>query len=492
MNKQVLIPSFRIVTRIASAGVFAMLLAGCSSDAFRFSNPYSNPFGSGADATPTGTIRKHHIYHPAPIHRDSAIRSLPLSAPGQGDVQRVAKVEKYHYQAPSAPHYQPIQQQARNDFHAPSQRVAAGRSGHWSAEGGTPIVVATGESAALLATRYGVPEADLLRVNGIYSAAQVQPGTRLVIPVYNGKVANSAMAQPEARAPRVAQVEPARHQRMAAEAPAPMPPSRHERLARLEREAQASRRPTQERVAETRSAHAHAVHLPLAKDDQPERSAMRDRAPRSLQQQQAEIKHHHHEKVAKVESEDDKPRDRKVANLEGRKSKLVPRRVAELPAKAKNEQEDATREVAAAPAAVAKVDPTPTASLPQSMASASEKMRWPARGRIIRGFAPGQNDGINIAVPDGTAVHAVDGGVVAYAGNELKGYGNLVLIRHPNGFVSAYANNGALEVKRGQTVTRGQVIAKSGQSGNVASPQLHFELRKGATPVNPTHFLASL
>jgi murein DD-endopeptidase MepM/ murein hydrolase activator NlpD len=89
-------------------------------------------------------------------------------------------------------------------------------------------------------------------------------------------------------------------------------------------------------------------------------------------------------------------------------------------------------------------------------------------------------------------VKAAEGGVVAYAGSELKGYGNLVLIRHPNGFVSAYANNGDLSVKRGQQVKRGDAIAKSGQTGNVASPQLHFELRKGSTPVDPTGYLAGL
>ena len=83
-------------------------------------------------------------------------------------------------------------------------------------------------------------------------------------------------------------------------------------------------------------------------------------------------------------------------------------------------------------------------------------------------------------------------GGLRIAGSELKGYGNLVLIRHPNGFVSAYANNGELSVKRGDVVKRGQVIAKSGQSGNVSSPQLHFELRKGSTPVDPTSYLAGL
>ena len=109
---------------------------------------------------------------------------------------------------------------------------------------------------------------------------------------------------------------------------------------------------------------------------------------------------------------------------------------------------------------------------------------------MIQGFKAGGNDGINIAVPEGTAVKAAEDGVVAYAGSELKGYGNLVLVRHPNGFVSAYANNGSLDVKRGDTVKRGQTIAKSGQSGNVSSPQLHFELRKGAQPVDPATYLA--
>ena len=137
---------------------------------------------------------------------------------------------------------------------------------------------------------------------------------------------------------------------------------------------------------------------------------------------------------------------------------------------------------------------TPAAA-PQAAAepdSDKPEFRWPARGRIIQGFKAGSSEGIKIALPEGTAVKAAEAGVVAYAGNELKGYGNLVLIKHPNGFVSVYANNGDISVKRGDTVKRGQLIAKSGQSGNVSSPQLHFELRKGSTPVDPTDFLAGL
>ena len=93
-------------------------------------------------------------------------------------------------------------------------------------------------------------------------------------------------------------------------------------------------------------------------------------------------------------------------------------------------------------------------------------------------------------MPEGTPVKAADDGTVAYAGNELKGYGNLVLIRHSNGYVTAYAHASELMVKRGDSVKRGQTIAKSGQTGNVSSPQLHFEVRKGATPVDPMQHLA--
>jgi murein DD-endopeptidase MepM/ murein hydrolase activator NlpD len=119
--------------------------------------------------------------------------------------------------------------------------------------------------------------------------------------------------------------------------------------------------------------------------------------------------------------------------------------------------------------------------------------RWPARGRVISGAGAmtngQQNDGINLALPEGTPVHAAEDGVVAYAGSELKGYGNLVLVRHSNGFVTAYAHASEIMVKRGDQVRRGQVIAKSGQTGNVSSPQLHFEIRKGSTPVDPTQYL---
>ncbi len=89
-----------------------------------------------------------------------------------------------------------------------------------------------------------------------------------------------------------------------------------------------------------------------------------------------------------------------------------------------------------------------------------------------------------------TAIQAMaEDGVVAYSGSELKGYGNLILVRHSNGYVTAYAHASELMVKRGDTIKRGQVIAKSGQTGEVGSPQLHFEIRKGSSAVDPLQFL---
>ncbi|PHS27988.1 MAG: hypothetical protein COA84_03040 [Robiginitomaculum sp.] len=117
---------------------------------------------------------------------------------------------------------------------------------------------------------------------------------------------------------------------------------------------------------------------------------------------------------------------------------------------------------------------------------------WPLNGRVVSTFGakPGgtRNDGINISAPAGTAVRAAGSGTVVYAGAELKSFGNLILIRHPNGWVSAYAHNRKLLVKEGATVKTGDTIAEVGATGSVSTPQLHFETRRGRDPVNPmTH-----
>ena len=148
-----------------------------------------------------------------------------------------------------------------------------------------------------------------------------------------------------------------------------------------------------------------------------------------------------------------------------------------------------TRTAAAVPRPVE----SPRTAEPSPPAPSGGGFVWPVDGRIISEFGPkggGRfNDGINIAAPEGTAVRAADGGTVAYAGNELRGFGSMLLIKHPGGWVTAYAHNQDLLVRRGDSVSRGQTIARVGSSGGVGQPQLHFELRKGKKAVDPLDYL---
>jgi murein DD-endopeptidase MepM/ murein hydrolase activator NlpD len=122
-------------------------------------------------------------------------------------------------------------------------------------------------------------------------------------------------------------------------------------------------------------------------------------------------------------------------------------------------------------------------------AGAAGRFSWPVSGRVIAEFGPrpggAHNDGINIEAPRGTPILAADAGEVIYVGNELRGFGNLVLIRHSDGWVTAYAHADEVMVQRGAQVRRGDTIGRVGTSGNIRAPQLHFEVRRGTRPVNP-------
>jgi murein DD-endopeptidase MepM/ murein hydrolase activator NlpD len=150
---------------------------------------------------------------------------------------------------------------------------------------------------------------------------------------------------------------------------------------------------------------------------------------------------------------------------------------------------------APAPQAVAPEPPASSNAAPAPSRSGSAFL-WPVRGRVLAAYGSKtdgtHNDGINIGAPKGAAVQAADAGIVAYTGNELRGYGNLILVKHPNGWISAYAHCDLVLVKRGEKVVRGQVIARVGSTGNVGEPQLHFELRRGNHPVDPGEFLTPL
>jgi murein DD-endopeptidase MepM/ murein hydrolase activator NlpD len=148
----------------------------------------------------------------------------------------------------------------------------------------------------------------------------------------------------------------------------------------------------------------------------------------------------------------------------------------------------------AAAATPAPAAPTQVATAPAAQpvaATTSDKFRWPVSGRILTDFASSKGTGINIEASEGSPVKAAENGTVIYVGSGVEGYGNLILIRHPNGYVSAYAHLGSMNVTKGANVSRGDTIGAAGMTGSVTKPQLHFELRKGATPVDPVPLLAS-
>lgn len=134
-----------------------------------------------------------------------------------------------------------------------------------------------------------------------------------------------------------------------------------------------------------------------------------------------------------------------------------------------------------------------TVSAPPPSLKRKAKFAWPVRGQVVSSFGTigkgRTNDGINIKAAKGTTVKAADSGTIAYAGNELKGFGNLILIKHNDGWITAYAHNEKILVKKGQKVAKGEKISTVGATGGVSTPQLHFEIRAGKKPVNPMSYL---
>jgi murein DD-endopeptidase MepM/ murein hydrolase activator NlpD len=198
-------------------------------------------------------------------------------------------------------------------------------------------------------------------------------------------------------------------------------------------------------------------------------------------------------RIVVVPSDKPKKKATKVAHLDrgtGLKKKVVKATPHEL----KKRAEKKPVRVARIEQPVVKKKSAVRRAITKKRESGKNQFRWPIRGRVISEFgkqANGtKNDGINLSVPTGAAIVAAESGTVVYSGNQLKGFGNLVLIRHKNGWSTAYAHVSKMLVKKGQTVRRGQVIAKSGQTGSVSRPQLHFEIRRGTTPYDPRKILA--
>jgi murein DD-endopeptidase MepM/ murein hydrolase activator NlpD len=317
------------------------------------------------------------------------------------------------------------------------------QSSHWSLNGGTHVTVAPGDNLETLARRHGVPASAIIQANDLAAPGMIHPGQQLVIPRYSSSPVATALPQvgrPLSAPPRAsAAMSPAGNLGVHVVAPG-------ETLSRI---ARLHKKP----MSEIAKANSIQVSARLNIGDRLVIPGARTSSAKP--------------KISPMVS-DAKP----VPSTTSKGSESMPSASVYTP--------------------VVESPPAKNSKSAEA-AGALPKFRWPANGRVIAGFGPTthgqQNDGINIAVPENTPVKAAEEGVVAYAGSELKGYGNLVLVRHSNGYVTAYAHAKELLVKRGDQVKRGQVIARSGQTGNVNAPQLHFEVRKGASPLDPIKFL---
>jgi murein DD-endopeptidase MepM/ murein hydrolase activator NlpD len=472
----------RARSRLVVLTAIAAGLAGCSSERFGGDNRYDDnryaarpasqpePMGTAARA-PSGRIEQ------APLPPPSGVSGPVSVAPEAGYSGGGRAMGMASYQ----PTYQPAPPVPPEITGSAAPRKPASASSPWSWEGGTAIIVAPGETIDVIAQRHGVPAAVLMEANSLPQGAAVRPGQRLVIPRYAGAAPSAAAPSPIAS--------------NAGARPAPVPLS-----------AVAPAQP----VAATGSSGLHVVAAgdTLYKISRTYGRSVADLAKANNIEPTATLKIGDRivipggpasHSVAKSTPKAPQPlaapsakaaaAGRAAASAKAAASTKAPAPKA-LPAKATPAPKQPEQSQQAAVVTPSDETPAPT----PIKADATPTFRWPVKGRVIAGFGPKpngqQNDGINLAVPEGTPVKAAEDGVVAYAGNELKGYGNLVLIRHPNGYVTAYAHAKELLVKRGDQVKRGQVIANSGQTGNVDTPQLHFEVRKGPAPLDPMPLLA--
>jgi murein DD-endopeptidase MepM/ murein hydrolase activator NlpD len=450
MSRVVELLCSRRLPHVAALALMSFGFAGCSADmSSRLSqnSSFSNPFASQPEATgsvPAPAVERREL--PQYSRPQSQYQSQALPPP-------IAAPQSY----PSASNgvsgggrglasYTPPAHPIETTGTVAPRSVAAT---HGPAPGGTTIIVGTSDTLEILAHRYNVTSAAIMQANGYKGPRALSPGQQLIIPHQAAAVAAApaapALAAPASKAVAVA-----------------APPSVHF----VNR-------------GDTLLSIARHNHIPVA-----------ELAKANGLDPQAKLKLGSRLTVPGAKTAAAAPVAQPAAVAVAQPAAALAPPSTKMAAAAPGPQQTARLAQA-----TTKVD-EPSAETPVKAAEATGALptfRWPVRGKVITAYGAKSNgkanDGINLAVPEGTPVKAAEDGVVAYSGNELKGYGNLVLVRHANGYVTAYAHASELLVKRGDTIKRGQVIAKSGQSGEVGSPQLHFEIRKGSTPVDPLQFL---
>jgi murein DD-endopeptidase MepM/ murein hydrolase activator NlpD len=448
MSRVVELLCSRRLPHVAAMALMSFGIAGCSADmTTRLSqNSSSNPFASQPEATgsvPTPAVERRELpqYSRPQAQYQSQALPPPIAAPQSYPAASAGVSGGGRGLASYSP---PPAHPLETTGSVAPRSVAATRA---PAQGGTTIIVGTSDTLDTLAHRYNVSSAAILQANGYKGPRALSPGQQLIIP---HPAATAAVAAPALAAPASKPV-------AVAAAPSVHVVNHGDTLLSIARRNHVS-------VAELAKANSLDPSAKL-------KLGMKLNVPGA--------------KTAAVA-----PAAQPVMAAAAQPAAAVAPPATKMAAVAGGPQQSArlaqatTKIEETAPEAPVKANEA-TGALPT--------FRWPVRGKVITSYGAKtngkSNDGINLAVPEGTPVKAAEDGVVAYSGNELKGYGNLVLVRHSNGYVTAYAHASELLVKRGDTIKRGQVIAKSGQSGEVGSPQLHFEIRKGSSPVDPLQFL---
>ena len=489
--------SQRKLARGAALVVIGGLAAGCSSSASRF---------GGIDSVFTASTNQRQIIPPGdqPFPAEDGASAAPMtaSAPVQsGTVGRsalapvagtqVASAEPVRSASapaatasldpqPAAPALAPaVDRTTTGTVQTPSvaqPAPAVEDAKGWSSAGGTQITAKDGETVYNLSRRFGVPADVLMKANGLSQSAGLRAGQKVIIPTY----VYSAKAQVSApdNDPNVKQAKSSRGVKGPGDgAPKPL-------------------------GGETLAAASQKLKQPETKAPATGTYTVADGDTLSKISRKTGVS------VAALKKanglSDGVLSIGQTLSLDGTAKQPAAATVATAPVKVDTVTTSATppADKAAKQAAVAGYTPPKKAEkviddAAKSGAAAPDatgiaRMRWPVRGRVISGYGSGggkNGDGIDIAVPEGTPVKAAENGVVIYAGDGLKEFGNTVLVRHEDGLVTVYGHASELKVSRGEKVKRGQEIAVSGMSGTTDSPKLHFEVRKNSSPVDPTGYL---
>ncbi|MFZ1774971.1 MAG: peptidoglycan DD-metalloendopeptidase family protein [Rhizobiaceae bacterium] len=375
----------------------------------------------------------------------------------------------------------------------------------WTRAGGTQVTLREGETIYNLSRRFGVPANAIMSANGIKNASQVSAGQKLVIPTYVYS-SSAPISAPDAN-PDVAAAKSSRGIKAPVDLPAPdkapvkdaaavlpeTPRSRDKAAvvaAKTSKEgaekAAAAKAPAAKASKATGIDDGYAVQSGDSLWSIAKKTGSTTEAIKAANNLQGGVLKIGQKLVIPKQSAAAAQVDPIVTGAAGpAKSAEAKKPAAEKSAKADRLPTYTPPAKGASSKAIEQAEKEVAAAAPE--ATGIGKMRWPVRGKVLA--AKGKADGIDIAVPAGTPVKAAENGVVIYAGDGLKEYGNTVLVRHENGLVTVYGHNENIKVSRGDKVIRGQEIARSGMSGNAASPKLHFEVRKNSTPVDPGAYL---